>query len=1240
MRFVQINLQHAKASTALLCTKLAKQHTSIALIQEPWIAKSKVSGFQSLKSHRVYWDKTQQKPRAIIVIDKNIPAHPLPLFTNRDATTIQIDSQDGQTIVICSAYMPSDQPNPPSEQIRSLVTHCKSNHHQLIIGCDANAHSTVWGSRDINKRGESILDFLLLYNLEIANKGNTPTFMSSRYNSVIDLTITTPSLHNKIKDWRVSDEETLSDHKMLEFCLAESHTFTNSFFNPKKMDLKTYHDAVLSQTTSSEFSFPFDPFYQQETLPHCIEETTSKITDILTNAFQSSCPKTTTKRSTSKPWWNPDLEKLRKLTKNSLQKAKRYSNGPLCHTPIADQRWEEYRSYRRDYKRLVNQAKSESWQRFCTDAESVKSTARVQKLLCKVNDHQVDWVMDSNGHPTMSPKDTINTLLDTHFPGNRVYAPDNPRNPVSSEPALKTNNLVVNVNDILTPQKVTWALESFQPYKAPGPDGIFPICIKSLPRQMIHLITALFRLCLIAGYVPQGWRHTKVIFIPKPGKQNYYDPKSFRPISLTCFLLKTLERCIELYLKSQVLTKSPIKHSQHAYCPGRSTDSALHQLVSKLEKSLLKKNSTLCTFLDIQGAFDHTTPQSISLALQNHNTPKFIISFIMAMLQSRYISVTLHGVTTTRSIGKGCPQGGILSPLLWNLVMNGLLAMLETHKIWSLGYADDLVICVENQDPVITAEVTQHALNLIENWCTDQMLSVNPKKAEAMLVTKKSKYHLPNIKIFKDQIQYKNTVKYLGVYIDRRLTWSFHITQKIQKAFGTLWMCKSAINQTWGLGVKQIIWILQSIVTPGFLHGALVWWEAAQKTTCAGKLARINRSALLLATGAFRTTPGLALEYLFQIHPLEIKAQQVAMNTLYRLIRTGIQLKPLENSHTKLVNQMSELVFYPSDYTQKRIMFCNQSINFVFHSKDDWLQELVDLDIYDICAYTDGSSHELGVGTGVFIQLSESKSNGLFDSEETSCISIPLTKSTTIFQAEMIGISTAAVVLASAENKNIAILTDSIAAIQSLQNPEVKSKTKLECINSLNDLAAKNQVTLVWVPGHTGIHGNERADELANIAGALDTMGPEPSPPISESTIKQGTKSWASETFEEKWHASKKCANTKAVIKHLKNKIKAPLLQLRKPLLSHTINTITGHGPFREHLARMKLADETSCPNCGAVTDSHIHFIFECHKHRKIRKQILKIESQPNKNENQLCITVPDLAGYIKLSDRFSANRC
>ena len=127
---------------------------------------------------------------------------------------------------------------------------------------------------------------------------------------------------------------------------------------------------------------------------------------------------------------------------------------------------------------------------------------------------------------------------------------------------------------------------------------------------------------------PKIWQKTNVVFIPKPGKQNYYDSKSFRPISLTCFLLKALERCVELYLKSHILPKTPIHPNQHAYTADKSTDTALHCLVGKLENMLHHKHSALCTFLDIQGAFDHTTPTSIQKALQTHNTPQIIIIFL------------------------------------------------------------------------------------------------------------------------------------------------------------------------------------------------------------------------------------------------------------------------------------------------------------------------------------------------------------------------------------------------------------------------------------------------------------------------------------------------------------------------------------------------------------------------------------------------------------------------------------
>ena len=93
-----------------------------------------------------------------------------------------------------------------------------------------------------------------------------------------------------------------------------------------------------------------------------------------------------------------------------------------------------------------------------------------------------------------------------------------------------------------------------------------------------------------------------------------------------------------------------------------------------------------------------------------------------------------------------------------------------------------------------------------------------------MLINRKRKIEIPLLKIFDASIQYQRSVKYLGVHIDSKPTWSTHIAQKTLKALSTLWMCKSAISHTWGLGLRQILWILQSIIHPAFLHGALVWW--------------------------------------------------------------------------------------------------------------------------------------------------------------------------------------------------------------------------------------------------------------------------------------------------------------------------------------------------------------------------------------------------------------------------------
>ena len=110
-------------------------------------------------------------------------------------------------------------------------------------------------------------------------------------------------------------------------------------------------------------------------------------------------------------------------------------------------------------------------------------------------------------------------------------------------------------------------------------------------------------------------------------------------------------------------------------------------------------------------------------------------------------------------------------------------------------------------------------------------------------------------------------------------------------------------------------------------------------------------------------------------------------------------------------------------------------------------------------------------------------------------------------------------------------------------------------------------------------------------------------------------------------------------VRRIKGKISTLKKIIKKSLLSHTVNTITCHSPFRDHLALIELTDEPICPKCGANTDSQTStFIFDCIYCRKIRKKSLNIESKQKNTQNQSCITVTDLAGYIKLSEWFDTN--
>ncbi|KAJ8910510.1 hypothetical protein NQ315_002452 [Exocentrus adspersus] len=102
-------------------------------------------------------------------------------------------------------------------------------------------------------------------------------------------------------------------------------------------------------------------------------------------------------------------------------------------------------------------------------------------------------------------------------------------------------------------------------------------------------------------------------------------------------------------------------------------------------------------------------------------------------------------------------------------------------------------------------------------------------------------------------------------------------------------------------------------------------------------------------------------------------------------------------------------------------------------------------------------------------------------------------------------------------NQHIQICTDSQAALHALKSPRITSQVVLECTNSLAALGQRNKVRLVWVPGHSGVAGNEEADVLAR-KGSSDTLtGPEPAIGLPDSYPLGSIDNWTREKRQEDW---------------------------------------------------------------------------------------------------------------------------
>ena len=142
---------------------------------------------------------------------------------------------------------------------------------------------------------------------------------------------------------------------------------------------------------------------------HEIENATTKLTSALSKAFLQSCPVSRAPKKPSYPWFTEELRTLRQETRRLFNNAK--STKLECD-------WDLYRTSFNEYKSSTRKAKRESWAKFCAEMESTTEAARLRKCFSK-EASTPGFLKTANGVSTENSLDTLNLLMDTHFPGCR-----------------------------------------------------------------------------------------------------------------------------------------------------------------------------------------------------------------------------------------------------------------------------------------------------------------------------------------------------------------------------------------------------------------------------------------------------------------------------------------------------------------------------------------------------------------------------------------------------------------------------------------------------------------------------------------------------------------------------------------------------------------------------------------------------------------------------------------------------
>lgn len=451
--------------------------------------------------------------------------------------------------------------------------------------------------------------------------------------------------------------------------------------------------------------------------PDEIDDVVDQITKLIVKVCDKNLKKR--KRSTVKkcPWWDDELEQLKKSTiksKHVFQNAKNNNNPPL----VISQKLQNHIDCKREYAKKIRQKSNDSFTKYLNSLKGMPDIKRVSKLMADTTTTRFPTTLIVNGIPTTDHESNVAAMMDRFFP-------------IHPAPNLSQPNYMSLFGDDdipITKNEILLASKSMNPNKAPGMDGLTADIIYQFIASNLETTTALFNKCLSTGHFPNPWKVATIKFLPKPGKPNYKVIDNYRPIGLLSVFGKILEKIIVDRILYDLRQRGQLSNQQYGFTPQRSTINAVADAIDWITKYKKSKQHVTAVFMDIKNAFPSADYGIMTKTLRTKQIRTNLHSIIADFLTGRLVKYDKF----VRPNNIGCIQGSVSGPTLWNILMDSLFQIELPQGCKIIAFADDLLLLAHGDEPNQLTSRTQQAVDSIINWGNEQRLMFSAEKTYIM----------------------------------------------------------------------------------------------------------------------------------------------------------------------------------------------------------------------------------------------------------------------------------------------------------------------------------------------------------------------------------------------------------------------------------------------------------------------------------------------------------------------------